>query len=106
MPGLNIAIDLGTSTTTAFVQGKGIVFSESTAICYDAYDNEVVCVGDTAGEMSEKTPESLILKKPVVVASFIVTMYALYKAKLFLERDYHIFIGLYRFVGFVLADAF
>lgn len=66
MPGLNIAIDLGTSTTTAFVQGKGIVFSESTAICYDAYDNEVVCVGDTAGEMSEKTPESLILKKPVV----------------------------------------
>ena len=66
MPGLNIAIDLGTSTTTAFVQGKGIVFSESTAICYDSYDDEIVCVGNKAGEMSEKTPESLTLKKPIV----------------------------------------
>ena len=69
MPGLNIAIDLGTSTTTAFVQGKGIVLSESTAICYDAYDDEIVCVGNTAGEMFEKTPESLILKKPIVYGS-------------------------------------
>lgn len=66
MPGLNIAIDLGTSTTTAFVGGKGIIFSESTCICYDAYDNEVICVGNRAGEMFEKTPESLILRKPIV----------------------------------------
>ncbi len=65
MPGLNIAIDLGTSSVTAFVQGKGIVFSESTAICYDAYDDEIVCVGNSAGEMFEKTPESLILKRPI-----------------------------------------
>lgn len=65
MPGLNIAIDLGTSSVTAFVQGKGIVFSESTAICYDAYDNDIICVGNSAGEMFEKTPESLILKKPI-----------------------------------------
>lgn len=65
MPGLNIAIDLGTSSVTAFVQSKGIVFSESTAICYDAYDDEIVCVGNSAGEMFEKTPESLILKKPI-----------------------------------------
>ena len=65
MPGLNIGIDLGTSTTTAFVQGKGIVLSESTAICYDSYDDEVVCVGNKAGEMSDKTPESLKLVKPI-----------------------------------------
>ena len=65
MPGLNIAIDLGTSTTTAFVQGKGIVLSESTAICYDSYDDEIVCVGNSAGEMFEKTPESLVLKRPI-----------------------------------------
>lgn len=65
MPGLNIAIDLGTSSVTAFVQGKGIVFSESTAICYDAYDNDIICVGNSAGEMFEKTPESLILKRPI-----------------------------------------
>lgn len=65
MPGLNIAIDLGTSSVTAFVQGKGIVFSESTAICYDAYDDEIICVGNSAGEMFEKTPESLILSRPI-----------------------------------------
>ena len=77
MPGLNIAIDLGTSTITAFVQGKGIVFSESTAICYDAYDDEVICVGNSAGEMFEKTPESLILKKPIadgIISDFTSTV--------------------------------
>ena len=66
MPGLNIAIDLGTSSVTAFVQGKGIIFSESTAICYDTYDNEIICVGNSAGEMFEKTPESLTLVRPIV----------------------------------------
>ena len=65
MPGLNIAIDLGTSSVTAFVQGKGIVFSESTAICYDAYDDEIVCVGNSAGEMFENlvgiSPDDVVI---------------------------------------------
>ena len=56
MPGLNIAIDLGTSSTTAFVQGKGIVLSESTAICYDAYDNEISASATVRVRCSRKLP--------------------------------------------------
>lgn len=76
MPGINIGIDLGTSTTTIFVEGKGIVFSESTAICYDAYDDEIIAVGNPAGEMFDKAPDSLILKKPMtagIISDFAVT---------------------------------
>ncbi|MDD6011608.1 MAG: rod shape-determining protein [Oscillospiraceae bacterium] len=65
MPGLNIGIDLGTSTVTAFVQGKGIVFSEETAICFDNYDDEIVAIGNAAGEMAQRTPETLRLIKPM-----------------------------------------
>ncbi len=76
MPGINIGIDLGTDTVTIFVEGKGIVLCESTAICYDAYDDSVVAVGNAAGEMFDKTPDSLILKRPItdgVVSDFTVT---------------------------------
>lgn len=76
LPGINIGIDLGTSSTTFFVEGKGIVFSESTAICYDAYDDAIVAVGNAAGEMFDKTPDSLILKRPItdgVISDFSVT---------------------------------
>ncbi len=76
MPGINIGIDLGTDTVTVFVQGKGIVLSEMTAICYDAYDDSVIAIGNAAGEMFDKAPDSLILKRPMtdgVVSDFTVT---------------------------------
>ena len=69
MPGLNIGIDVGTSTITVFVQGKGIVLSESNAICYDSYSDDIVAIGNSAGEMFQKTPDSLILEKPVVAGN-------------------------------------
>ncbi len=76
MPGINIGIDLGTSSITIFVEGKGIVLSESTAICYDAYDDAVIAIGNAAGEMFDKTPDSLTLKMPMtdgVISDFSVT---------------------------------
>lgn len=76
MPGINIGIDLGTDSITIFVEGKGIVLSESTAICYDAYDDSIVSIGNAAGEMADKLPDSLILKRPIadgVVSDFTVT---------------------------------
>ena len=76
MPGLNIGIDIGTSAITVFVQGKGIVSSESNAICYDSYTDDIVAIGNTAGQMFQKTPDSLILELPVVagvVSNFSAT---------------------------------
>lgn len=66
MLGQNIGIDLGTDKITAFVQGRGIVFSEDNAICYDLYNNETYAIGNTAGEMLEKTPDALTVKKPII----------------------------------------
>ncbi len=77
MPGQNIGIDLGTEKITAFVEGRGIVFSEDNAICYDLYNNEVYAIGDRAGKMLEKTPDALTVKKPVVggvISDFSVTV--------------------------------
>ncbi len=66
MPGQNIGIDLGTEKITAFVEGRGIVFSEDNAISYDLYNNEVYAIGNEAGKMLEKTPDALTVKKPII----------------------------------------
>lgn len=66
MPGQNIGIDLGTEKITAFVEGRGIVFSEDNAISYDLYNSEVYAIGNEAGRMLEKTPDALIVKKPII----------------------------------------
>ena len=66
MFGQNIAIDLGTEKITAFVEGRGIVFSEDNAIAYDNYNGETYAIGNAAGEMTEKTPEALTVKRPII----------------------------------------
>lgn len=75
MPGLDVGIDLGTSRTTVYIKGKGIVMSESTAISYDAYTDEVIAVGNSAGEMLERMPDTVELSMPIkngVIADFSV----------------------------------
>lgn len=66
MPGQNIGIDLGTEKIAAFVEGRGIVFSEYNAISYDVYNNEIYAIGNKAGEMLDKTPDALSVKKPII----------------------------------------
>lgn len=76
----NIGIDLGTEKITAFVEGRGIVFSEDNAICYDIYNDEIYAVGNKAGEMLEKTPEALEVRKPIsggVISDFTVMTHIL-----------------------------
>ena len=75
MPGLNIGIDLGTYSIKFFAQGKGIILSEQTALCYDNYSGKAVAIGNDAGEMTDRLPDSLLLKKPIsggVVSDFHV----------------------------------
>ncbi len=75
MAGYNIGIDLGTASIKAFVSGRGIVLSEDNAICYDARNDEFVAMGNAAGEMLGKAPESYVLKRPIsagVISDFTV----------------------------------
>lgn len=77
MPGMNIGIDLGTSTVTAFASGKGIVLSEATAISYDRFSDEIIAIGNSAMDMVEKSPDSIIPVKPIksgVISDFSATV--------------------------------
>lgn len=75
MPGLNLGIDLGTSKIKIFAEGKGIILSEETALSYDVLNDETVAIGNKAGEMIDRNPDSIVMKKPVcggVVSDFSV----------------------------------
>lgn len=77
MPGLNIGIDLGTSTITAFAEGKGIVVSEATAISYDSFSGDIIAIGNSAMDMAEKAPDSIIPVRPIksgVISDFSATV--------------------------------
>lgn len=65
MIGTKIAVDLGTVHVIAFVEHKGIVLSEPTAIAYDSETNEPIAVGKKAYEMLGKTPDSIYVVNPL-----------------------------------------
>lgn len=65
MAGSNIAIDLGTSTVTVYMTGKGIVYKQANAVAVDRFSGQVVSIGDEAAKMLEKTPETLELIRPM-----------------------------------------
>lgn len=66
MPGLDIGIDLGTYSIKFFARKKGIILSEENAICYDTFTGDTVAIGNAAGQMLDRLPESLVLKRPIV----------------------------------------
>ncbi|MBQ8502712.1 MAG: rod shape-determining protein [Clostridia bacterium] len=73
MPGLNLGIDLGTSSVKIFAEGKGIILSEQTALSYDKLNDEIIAIGSAAAEMTDRNPDSIILQKPIqggVVSDF------------------------------------
>jgi len=71
-----IGIDLGTVNTLVFVPGKGIVVNEPSMVAISIYDNKVLAVGNQAKEMLGRTPDSIIVSKPLkdgVIADYRVT---------------------------------
>ncbi len=80
MLGLNIGIDLGTTSTVIYVEGKGIVMSEPSAIAYDNDTGDVIAVGSRAYEMYGKTPDGIRVVRPLedgVVSDFTATQHML-----------------------------
>ncbi len=64
MPGINIGFDLGTSNMTAYVEGRGVIFSFASAVACDAYTGEMLEVGDKALEMTGRNPKSIKIIRP------------------------------------------
>lgn len=71
-----IAIDLGTTNTLMYVPGKGIVLDEPSVVAVSVQDNAVLAVGNDAYAMIGRTPEGIVVHRPLkdgVIADYRVT---------------------------------
>src|SRR6266851_4725736 len=59
------AIDLGTSTTTVFVPGRGVVLEEPSLVALTTEDGRPVAVGGEAGRMLGRTPGTIEVVRPL-----------------------------------------
>lgn len=76
-----IGIDLGTTNTLVFVAGKGIVINEPTVVAVNQTTKTIEAIGKEAKEMIGKTPESVVVYRPMqdgAIADYFVT-YAMLK---------------------------
>lgn len=77
MMSYQMAIDLGTANTLAYVKGRGIVLNEPSVVAYQ-YQNggkQVLAVGEAAKSMIGRTPDSIRVIRPLrdgVIADFDV----------------------------------
>jgi rod shape-determining protein MreB and related proteins len=65
MEGRDTAIDLGTSTTTVFLPGRGVVLEEPSLVALTTEDGRPVAVGSEARRMLGRTPASIEVVRPV-----------------------------------------
>ena len=61
----DIAVDLGTSTTLLFEQGKGVVAREPTVVALDRVTGKISKVGQDAQKMLGRTPANIVAIHPV-----------------------------------------
>jgi rod shape-determining protein MreB len=75
----DLAIDLGTANTLVYARGRGIICSEPSVVAIADGPNgvrKVLAVGSEAKEMVGRTPDSIVVIRPIkdgVIADFEVT---------------------------------
>lgn len=76
MLGLNIGIDLGTTSVIIYVEGEGIIMSEPSVVAFRTDTGKVLTVGSAAYDMIGRCPSSVTVVRPMkdgVVSNFTVT---------------------------------
>ena len=71
-----IGIDLGTCNSLVFVPQKGVLLNEPSVVAVDIDENKILAVGKEAKEMIGRTPENIVVYRPLkdgVIADFRVT---------------------------------
>lgn len=71
-----LGIDLGTVNTLVYMPHKGIVLNEPSVVAVSEQDNTILAIGSEAKEMVGKTPESVVVYRPMkdgVIADYRVT---------------------------------
>ncbi len=74
--GLNIGIDLGTTSVVTCQEGKGIIMSEPSVVAYRRKTDSLFAVGKAAQRMVGREPDSVRVVRPLkdgVVSDFSVT---------------------------------
>ena len=61
----DLAIDMGTSSTLVFEQGKGVVLREPTVVAVDKFSGKILKVGQDAQKMLGRTPANIVAIHPV-----------------------------------------
>ncbi len=72
----DLAIDLGTANTLAYVKGKGIVLREPSVVAVHNETKSILAVGSEAKRMLGRTPGSIVAIRPMkdgVIANFEIT---------------------------------
>lgn len=71
-----IGIDLGTANTLVYIPKRGVVINEPSVVAVSIDDNRVLAVGNEAKEMLGRTPDTIIVHRPLrdgVIADYKVT---------------------------------
>ncbi len=71
-----LGIDLGTANTLVFLPGKGVILNEPSVVAISEQENTILAIGQEAKDMIGKTPESIIVYRPMkdgVIADYRVT---------------------------------
>lgn len=72
----DIAIDMGTSSTLIFEQGKGVVMREPTVVAVDEFSGKILKVGQDAQKMLGRTPANIVAIRPLnsgVISDYEIT---------------------------------
>jgi rod shape-determining protein MreB len=72
----DLAIDLGTANTLAYVRGKGVVMNEPSVVATDTRTGKLVAIGQEAKAMVGMTPDQIKAVRPLkdgVIADFRMT---------------------------------
>jgi len=86
--GKKIGIDLGTTNTLVYVEGRGIVLNEPSVVAMDKNSGKIISIGSKAKEMLGRTPEEIIAVRPMkdgVIADYNIVQSML---KFFVNKVY------------------
>jgi rod shape-determining protein MreB len=71
-----LGIDLGTVNTLVYLPGKGVVLNEPSVVAISEQDHSVLAIGQEAKDMIGKTPDSILVYRPMrdgVIADYRIT---------------------------------
>jgi len=72
-----IGIDLGTCNSLVYIPKKGVVLNEPSVVAVSQDENKILAVGKEAKEMTGRTPETIVVYRPLkdgVIADYRVTL--------------------------------